>query len=189
MSRIAKNIPAQKTEAYRNFIEWLTTGSWERREGPFKAYRVHPELGLRVNGINGILRNEGTIPPRVREVVILTNAKHWETPFEWFAHEKIALEAGLDPKALARLAAGKVPKFKNADENAAYELCREFLETKFVRNATFARARKQLGDKGLLEAITTLGFYTTLSFIINGYEIAMPKGAKTPLKTRSKRAR
>ncbi|MSO54919.1 MAG: hypothetical protein EXQ90_07360 [Rhodospirillales bacterium] len=189
MSRLAKKIPAQKTATYRSYVKWLTTGSWERREGPFRAYLMHPALGHCVNSINQILRNEGTIPLRVREIVILTNSIHWQTPFEWFAHEKMALDAGLDPKALARLCAGKPPRFKKADENATYEVCREFLETRFVRAATFERARKLIGDKGLLEVITTLGFYTTLSFIINGYEIAMPKGAKTPIKLRAKRTR
>ena len=64
----------------------------------------HPALDL-----GAAVRFRTGLPPDVREVAICTVGVHYKAKFEFAAHRAIGIEAGLDPEALDRLAAGENP--------------------------------------------------------------------------------
>jgi len=47
------------------------------------------------------LRFEGMLPAQLRELAILTVAAEWQAHFEWWAHERIARDIGLDETTIA----------------------------------------------------------------------------------------
>ena len=172
------------TDEQRRFHHWMAAGPWERREGPFKVLLHSPGLADAVNHVNQFLRGEGTLAKRIRELVILINARHWETEIEWLSHEPLARDAGLDDAVIAAVSQGREPEFRAEDEAAVHAFCRELLETRWVADATFARARDAVGEVGLIEVVCTLGLYATLALVLNAFELPLGDGMSTPLADR-----
>ena len=47
-----------------------------------------------------------------------------------------------------------------------------------VDDATYAEAVKQLGQRGVVELVGLLGYYTLISMILNVFEVPVPGGGK-----------
>ena len=184
MTRLTEIETGAMTDEQRRFYDWMAAGPWERLEGPFKVLLHSPGLADAVNHVNQFLRGEGTLSKRIRELVILINARHWETEIEWLSHEPQARDAGLEEPVIAALAQGIEPDFRADDEAAVHAFCRELLETRWVTDATFARARDAVGEVGLIEIVCTLGLYAMLSLVLNAFEVPLGPGMSTPLGSR-----
>jgi 4-carboxymuconolactone decarboxylase len=184
VTRLTEIETGAMTDEQRRFHDWMAAGPWERREGPFKVLLHAPGLAEAVNQVNQHLRSQGTLAKRIRELVILINARHWETEIEWLSHEPQARDAGLDDAVIAALAQGREPDFRADDEAAVHAFCRELLETRWVTDATFARARDAVGEVGLIEVVCTLGLYSTLSLVMNAFEVPLGPGMSTPIADR-----
>ena len=61
-----------------------------------------PELADRVQQLGLYFRFETKLAKPLKELAILVTARHWDAQFEWYAHRKFALEAGLDARDLRR---------------------------------------------------------------------------------------
>ena len=69
-------------------------------------------------------RCNSSLPLALNELAILLVARDWTAQFVWWAHRRIAEEAGL-PVALIQAIANQTPKPKNlpADVNSVFEFC------------------------------------------------------------------
>src|SRR5579862_2901275 len=72
-------------------------------EGPFNAFLLQPRLGAALQGLGSSVRYETGLDDRCRELAILTVAAHWDSDFEWYAHEPLARAAGLTTPTLTAL--------------------------------------------------------------------------------------
>ena len=43
-------------------------------------------------------------PAKLSEIAILVTARHWTSHYEWFAHKRLALKGGMDPKIIEDIA-------------------------------------------------------------------------------------
>ena len=75
------------------------------------------------------------------------------------------------------LRAGERPVFERDDERVVYEVARQFLEERRVDDATYAAAVDLLGEAGMVELATLVGYYCTISMILNLFEVPLPPGA------------
>src|SRR5580658_7442568 len=89
---------------------------------PYRAYIRNPELAPKLSALSEYLRWNTSLPPRLSEFAILITARQWTAQYEWFAHYPLALKAGLDPKILGDLSAGRRPDSMRDDEAALYDL-------------------------------------------------------------------
>src|ERR1700712_1255303 len=78
--------------------------------GPFNAFLLSPALGFALQELGAAVRYRTALPPRTREIAILTVAAHWDSAFEWSAHESVGRAAGLTDAELASLREGVVPE-------------------------------------------------------------------------------
>jgi 4-carboxymuconolactone decarboxylase len=65
-----------------------------------------PEFADGWNSMLGAVRGQSTLPPDVRELVILRVAARNGADFEWIAHEPVAREAGLGDEQIAAIGLG-----------------------------------------------------------------------------------
>ncbi len=49
-----------------------------------------------------------------------------------------------------------------------------------VRNATYARVQKLLGDAGVVELVGILGYYVLISMTLNVFRMPLPEDAPPP---------
>ena len=150
--------------------------------GPFNAWMRSPDLGERLQKTGEYIRFKTSLPHRLNEFAILITARHWTSQFEWFAHQPMALKAGLDPKIAADIARNRRPKKMQADEAAVYEFCTQLHRKKKVSDAAYRRAVKLLGEQGVMDLIGTCGYYAGVSMTLNVAEAPLPAGQKNPLK-------
>ena len=54
-------------------------------------------------------------------MAILMTAQAWGSQYEWYAHEPLALKAGLDPAIIAAIGAGRKPDNMKDDEAIVWE--------------------------------------------------------------------
>lgn len=153
-------------------------------DGPFNVYLRSPELGDAAQQLGAQVRYHSSLPRKLNEFAILITGRFWNAQYEWYAHKKYALEAGLSPAIIDALAAGKRPPMQK-DEEAVYNFCTEMLNTKHVSDAAFRAAKEQFGERGIVDMIGLMGYYNLVSMALNADRYPLPDGGKpelTPLK-------
>jgi 4-carboxymuconolactone decarboxylase len=102
--------------------------------------------------------------------------------FEWQAHHKAALAAGLSPAIIDALAAGKHPAPMQPDEEAVYNFCTEVLSTRQASDAAFHAAVEKFGERGVVDMLGVVGYYQFVSMLLNVDRYPLPEGAQPELK-------
>src|SRR5262249_20923822 len=93
--------------------------------GPFIPLLRSPELASHLQKTGEYLRYHNSVPPTLRELVILMTARQWTQQVEWSIHHPIALKEGLKPEIAQAVAEGRRPEGMSEDEELLYELCAE----------------------------------------------------------------
>lgn len=145
--------------------------------GPFNAFVHVPALGRRLSSLGALLRFHTSIERRLSEIAICTVGAHWRSEFEFWAHAPMAMEHGVEPTVVDALREGRVPEFARDDERIVHAVAQQLLVERRVDDATFADAEALLGETGLVELAALVGYYCTISMILNLFEVALPAGA------------
>ena len=174
--------PDEMTPAQRSVAEAIQSGPRGGLRGPFQAWLRSPEVADRLQKLGEYLRFSSSAPRRLNELAILITARAWDAQFEWYAHHRLALEAGLDPAVAAAIAEGRRPDAMLADEAVVYDFCTELRATRRVSDATLAAAMALLGEAGVIDLIAVSGYYDIVSMTLNVAEVRLPDGMPDPLK-------
>jgi len=148
-------------------IEHLLAGPRGGANGPFNVLLRSPEIGDLAQEFGAATRFKSSLPQRLYELAILVTARHWTSQFEWQAHHRSALQAGLSPAIADAIAQGRRPGAMQKDEEAVYNFCSELLATTQVSDTTFAAARNAFGERGVVDLIAVTGWYNTVSMLLN----------------------
>jgi len=148
---------------------------------PFNVYLRSPVLAERLREVGEYLRFKSSIPARLNEFAILITARQWMAQYEWFAHHRLALKAGLSPDVAADLALGKRPANMKPDEEAVYNFCQEMHTKHEVSDATYQAVLDLFGEQGIVDLIAVSGYYVMVSMILNVNRTPLPAGNSLPL--------
>jgi 4-carboxymuconolactone decarboxylase len=165
----------------RRLADSILAGPRKSLSGPFSAFLYSPATGDAAQKLGAQVRFHNALPEKLKELAILVVARHWTAQYEWYAHHRFALEAGLKPAIAADIAAGKRPAGLQADEQAIYDFAQELLDTKEVSDATFTAVAERFGEKAVVDLICTMGYYSLVSMTLNVNRFPIPQDA-TPLK-------
>jgi 4-carboxymuconolactone decarboxylase len=169
--------PAQKT-----MIEHLLSGPRAGADGPFNVLLRSPEMGDLAQQFGASTRFNTSVPRKLNELAIIITARHWTSQFEWQAHHRAALQAGLSPAIADAIAQGRRPVGMQPDEEVVYNFCSEMLTTKQVSDATFKAVKDAMGERGVVDLIGVMGWYQTVSMLLNADRYPLPNGAEGELK-------
>ncbi|WP_424810635.1 carboxymuconolactone decarboxylase family protein [Roseococcus sp. YIM B11640] len=150
--------------------------------GPFNIWLRSPGVGDRIQQLGAELRFRSSIPTDLNEFAILITAREWSSQYEWFAHHRLALAAGLPASVANDLAQGRRPEGMTEDQRIVYDFCTEMHRDRFVSDATFAAAKARFGEQGVVDLIAVSGYYVLVSMTLNVGRVAVPGGG-TPLPT------
>ncbi len=157
----------------------VVAGPRKKMHGPFFIWLHSPELLSRGEKLGLYARFHSSLPPRLSELCILIMAAHWKCAGEWVDHEPIARNQGIDPDALEALRTGAPAHFGKPDEVAVYELAQELLATREVSDATYAKAKAALGERGVLDCVAVLGYYSLIAMSMKTFAM-VPEGTANP---------
>jgi 4-carboxymuconolactone decarboxylase len=169
--------PAQKT-----MLEHLLAGPRAGANGPFNVLLRSPEIGDLGQEFGASTRFKSSLPQKLYELAILVTARHWTSQYEWQAHHRGALQAGLSPAIADAIAEGRRPAVMQKDEEAVYNFCSELLNTKQVSDATFAAAKNAFGERGVVDIIAVTAWYNTVSMLLNVDRYPVAEGTQPELK-------
>lgn len=141
---------------------------------PMIAWLRNPELARRAQDLGALLRFDTSLTPKLTELAILVCARHWTSHYEWTAHKQLALQAGLDASVIGAIADHRTPHFNDAKEKIVYEISQELLSCGQVSQASYDAGLLGLGERGLVELVSILGYYCLVSLTLNCFEIGLP---------------
>jgi 4-carboxymuconolactone decarboxylase len=150
--------------------------------GPFNALLRSPDLCDLVQRVGAYVRFSSSIPARLNEMAIIMAGRKWTAQYEFYAHRRMALEAGLKPAIADAIAANKRPADMAEDETIVYEFVSELLGTGQVSDANFERAQKAFGERGVIDIVGATGYYSLVSMVLNVARVPLPAGVEPPLK-------
>jgi len=171
----------EMTQAQKTMARNILAGPRTAMGGPFNVLLRSPELGDLAQELGAYARFNSSLPDTLREMAIIMAARYWTAEFEWYAHKNAALGVGLDPAIVDAIATGRRPTAMRPDETAVYDLCSELLNVHRVSDATFAAAIDALGERGVVDAIGTVGYYSMVSLLLNLDEYPLPEGVEPEL--------
>jgi 4-carboxymuconolactone decarboxylase len=180
MARLPELDPEKFSPEQKKVHEAILAGPRGRVVGPLKVWLKNPGLAEHAQALGAYARFNSSLPPRLSELAIIITGAFWKANYEWFAHAPLAMKAGIDPAAIEAIRTGRKPSFTKSDEQAIYDFVSEMVATKRVSNATFERAKKELGESGVIDLVGIVGYYSLVSVTLNAFELPLPDGEKVP---------
>ena len=139
--------------------------------GPFNLMVHEPRIGTALQKLGGILLFRGSLSERAREIAILCVAAHQQSEFERSAHEAIGRTAGLTDAEMATIAARAPLALTDPIEACVLSASRALLETGDLNDDQYADAVKLLGEAGLVELSTVVGYYSLVALQLRLFHV------------------
>src|ERR1700693_2309017 len=161
-------------DAQRTLLESMRSGPRGGRVklgGPFGVYMHAPQYGELTQQLGAFVRFKTSLDPRPAEFGLLCTGRVWLAQCEWHAHAPIAEKAGVKPEAIRDIKAGRTPKKAAKDERAIFDFVQELYKKRRVSERNYKRVQGFLGDRGTVELVGILGYYTGVSMILNVFNV------------------
>jgi enterochelin esterase-like enzyme len=165
-------------DAQKDMLHSVLAGPRNALGGPFNVLLRAPEMGDLTQKLGAYARFGSSLSATLREMAIIMTASHWKAEFEWYAHKNAALAAGLESAIVDSIAAGRRPRRMQASEAALYDFGYELLNDHAVSDATFEAAVAAIGERGVVDIIGTMGYYTIVSMLLNVDQHPLPAGVE-----------
>jgi 4-carboxymuconolactone decarboxylase len=143
-------------------------------EGPFNAVLLQPRVGQALQALGAAVRFETTVTDRVREIAILVVAAGCGSEFEWYAHAAIGRAAGLTDAELAAIAGTRFDGFADGTERTVARTAHALVTSDDLDDDGYAAAVGELGEAGLFELLTLVGYYRALALQLRVFRVATP---------------
>lgn len=171
MSRLQPPEKSKMNKRQQEVAEAIASGPRGSVRGPLAIWLHRPELAARAQALGEYCRYNSSLEPRLSELAIVVTARVWGAEFEWQAHKKIALEAGVAPEIIEAIRTHKVPDFQNDDEAVVYEFAKILQTERRVSQALYERAVATIGEEAVVDLTGILGYYTLISMTLNVFEV------------------
>ena len=148
---------------------------------PMMAWLNSPEMARHATRLGAVLRFDTQFPAELSEIAILVTARHWTSHYEWYAHKRLALKAGMDPKIIEDIRNRRTPRFDDPTGQMIYDVSKSLHEGHGVSGTLYDEAVRVLGERGLVEIIGLCGYYTMVSMTLNTFEFDLPAGEVSEL--------
>ena len=177
--RMGAIAPEKMTEAQKKVAAEIAAGPrGPMRGGPFAVMLRSPDLLGPAQRVGEYLRFRSPIDRRIIELVTCMTARYLTQQFEWFAHSKQALEAGIKAETVEAIAECRRPQGMPPDEEIAHEFVSELLATKGVSDETYGRAVARFGETGVVDIVGMVGYYQLIGLQMNVARTAVPNGSE-----------
>jgi 4-carboxymuconolactone decarboxylase len=145
-----------------------------RLNGPFGIMLHSPTVGGALQAVGAAVRYRSVLSDRLRELAILAVAAHWNSDFELYAHVPLARHAGLSEEEVGGLIAGAEVLLEDPAERVVLDLVRALLQTSDLTEEQYAAGRDAIGEQGLVELTTLVGYYATLALQLRVFRVGAP---------------
>jgi len=117
------------------------------------------------------IRNRGSLPPALREMVMLRVAVLNRAPFEFQAHRPIAREVGVTEEKIVALERMEIAEPLDESERSILALTDAMTRDVQVSDAVFRAVARRFGPKELVELVATIAAYNMVSRFLEAMRI------------------
>lgn len=174
MARLQPVEPSKLNPEQRKVYDAIASGPRGGVRGPFLALLHVPELADRLQHLGEYLRYKTSFSRKLAELAIITTARGQRCHYEWYAHAKIAAEAGLPAAAIEAIRTDKDPGLTDPKEQLVYQFARELVNNQRVSDATYDAVTKAFGSVGAVELAGICGYYSMVAMTLNAHAINPP---------------
>jgi len=172
---------SELTPEQKAMADHLLAGERGGMNGPFNVTLRSPEIGDQAQKLGALLRFHSSLPNRLNELAILMTARFWMAQYEWSAHKRNALAAGVSAATIDAIAAGKRPASMQPDEEVIYNFADDLFRTRQVSDASFKAVVNKFGERGAVDLTGVMGYYCFVSMMLNIDRYPLPDGQKPEL--------
>jgi 4-carboxymuconolactone decarboxylase len=180
MSRLPPLDPATLT-AEQQRVAAEIAGARGNVRGPFTIWLRNPRLAEHANRVGTVLRDSKVLDRRLFELAVIVVCRAWAVQYAWSSHAPAAEKAGVSPEIVAAIRDNRQPDFSREDERVVYDVATEIMQTKELSRPTYDRAIAQFGAEGVVDLISTVGYYAMVGIFLKSFDVPTPTGDK-PLK-------
>jgi 4-carboxymuconolactone decarboxylase len=180
MSRYREISAAEMNPAQKRVHDQIIAGARGRFGGPFQLLIRAPDICEHASKLGEHLRWGTSLPDRLSELAIIATARFWRAQYEWYAHAPLAAKAGVPEAAIEAIRTGGTPVFEAADEKLVYRVCQELFRMQRLSDQSFNEAIAAFGERGVVEIISIIGYYTLIGNTLNVFQVPLPEGEELP---------
>jgi 4-carboxymuconolactone decarboxylase len=178
VNRLPDLPPEEMTPEQRRVYDAIVSGPRGSVRGPFPAWLRNPEFADAAQKLGEYCRFRTTLSRDLAEIAICVTAAHYRAEFEWWAHSRMAHEAGVPEHVTKAIRTGHQPEFDNDRPRAVWRVAKALNERHRLTDAEFTEARTVLGEQGLVDVVGLCGYYALVSLTLNTFEVPVPDGSR-----------
>jgi 4-carboxymuconolactone decarboxylase len=143
--------------------------------GPPNAWLLSPPLARAFERVGYAMRYELALSDRSREIAILAQAFHLDSPFELYAHRRAGRAAGLSDAEIDGLATRTAPDFQDDEERAVFAATLAILDRGTLDDDEYEAAVATLGERTLFDLVALLSYYAMVATQLAVFAVSPPQ--------------
>jgi alkylhydroperoxidase family enzyme len=150
--------------------------------GALNVYRTmahHPALLRAWSNLREHVVNQTALGRQRAEIVILRTGVRLGSEYEWSQHILRGRVLGLDDARIASLAGGVADM--QPEDGVLARAVDELMDNNHLSRSTSEAVAGLVGPTGLLDLMATVGFYSTLGYILNTFQVPLDENARIAL--------
>ena len=178
MSRLSALPYEEMSDEQKAVHDAIMAGPRGSVRGPFLPWLRAPGMAGQAQVLGEYFRFNTSISRDLAEIAICVTGAHYRAEFEWWAHSRMAHEAGVPEDVTEAIRTGREPVFEDIKSKTVYQTARALNLRHRLSDDEFALAKQVLGEQGLVEVIGLCGYYALVSLTLNTYEIETPDDSR-----------
>lgn len=143
--------------------------------GPFAVLLYSPELAQKIAQLGAFIRYGSDVPDSVRELATCTVGRELDALYVWSSHVDLARKAGVPETTLSAVKEGRSV---HGDDRVVVEYVQALVRKHRAPEELFQRLQERFGPRGMLELTATVGYYSMMAAVLNGFEVEPEAGAE-----------
>lgn len=160
----------QLAEEHHDVIDYLVKTRGAVSNG-FSVLLNSPELARRIAHLGSYVRFESVLDDRTRELAALTASAEMGNPYETGIHAKALLDLGVPGPTVEAVSSGSALPDVSPDDALPIRCARELLREKRLSVESFEAARRRFGDRGAVDLVANIGYYSMLACLHVAFEV------------------
>jgi 4-carboxymuconolactone decarboxylase len=181
MPRLAPLDLSKLTPEQKKTADAIVAGPRGGLRGPFEPWLRRPDLADRAQKLGEYCRFNNSLPRDLSELAICLVGRHFKAQYEFYAHARLAKEAGLSAEIIEAVRTRQTPPFTRDVERIVYDFVTEYLATNRVSAVNYKRAVDAFGEPGVVDLVGVSGYYMLVSMTLNVFEMPLPPGEPEPI--------
>jgi alkylhydroperoxidase family enzyme len=133
----------------------------------FRTFARNPPADALRNAVGRHIRDENSLSPRARELLILRIGVLCRSEYEWAAHLRIGRQAGMNDADVARIVAGPASKRGEDLDTWLLRAVDELHRDNGVADGTWSALAAKLTLPQFLDTLVTVGGFRSATYAIN----------------------